>query len=159
MQIKDKLASHDAAAKRAVQTLQNELKKRVDEVGSDRQADSLPKTSSVTDFFRVPCTRACAHTLEHNSREVPQLSSVDIYVDVDMGFQRLVCEICIFTTLSFLDNYTKTVTKNVFVPRPIAGDKAVRRDEEGKRRDGDEVRNGRAKEVRCRSDRVRLGGG
>ena len=32
IQTKDKLASHDAAAKRAVQTLQTELKKRVDEV-------------------------------------------------------------------------------------------------------------------------------
>ncbi len=34
MQTKEKLASHDAAAKRAVQTLQVELKKRVDEVSS-----------------------------------------------------------------------------------------------------------------------------
>lgn len=32
IQTKEKLASHDAAAKRAVQTLQTELKKRVDEV-------------------------------------------------------------------------------------------------------------------------------
>ncbi len=34
MHLKDKMASHDTAAKRAVQTLQNELKKRVDEVSS-----------------------------------------------------------------------------------------------------------------------------
>ncbi len=34
MHLKEKMSSHDAAAKRAVHTLQNELKKRVDEVSS-----------------------------------------------------------------------------------------------------------------------------